>query len=717
MAQQQIDWSKLPDQSAEIDLSGLPDQEESIPKVNTPARSTWSLLTDPIEKRTTQGGFFDAIKALPDIGRNLWEHPKETLGGFGQGVMEGIKSFSPLDIVDAATIPFGGPKLKIAQKVLSGLVAGKGVEHIAEGDTLTGTAEVLGGGLGLKGFGKGAKPIAKVADDVPVKVEAEIPKVETPIVKEAIQPDLPLQEVPVKTPIDKLIEATEKSKPLNKLQAQIYSIEKSRRLGQMKNIEGGGQKGAQERMSQLAGEHTKVSIEPLKLDQTDVDELYDIINKHPASIGFSEAQSISGLTRLLNGQVPRNSEIEQLRKVFGDEFALTLRKNLPIIDKTKGFIQEAVNLPRAIMASSDFSAPLRQGLGLFHRKEYWTSFDDMFKSFGSDKAFRAVQESIQSQPNFKLAQDSNLSLTDLYGLSNREEQFMSTWAERIPIMGRGIRASNRAYVGFLNKLRADTFNSLVNNLEKAGLKPHENLILTKELAAYINTATGRGSLGKLEAHANTLNSVLFSPRLQASRLQLLGKPFMPSTYMKMNPAIRKEYLKTLFSMAGVGTAVVELGKLAGGKVINDPTSSDFRKLKIGNTRLDPYAGMQQYLVAASRLMTNEQTSSNTGRTYELGGKFGSPTRLDVAGRFVESKLNPVLSFATTMLRGKDFTGQPVHVQTEIANRFIPIIVQDVLELAQEDPNMIPLAIPASFGMGMQTYSGKEPKGIGALLRP
>jgi hypothetical protein len=150
----------------------------------------------------------------------------------------------------------------------------------------------------------------------------------------------------------------------------------------------------------------------------------------------------------------------------------------------------------------------------------------------------------------------------------------------------------------------------------------------------------------------------------------------------------------------------QLARMSGATVESDPTSSDFGKIKIGNTRLDPFAGFQQYAVLANRLLQGRTKSSISGREYNLGEEFGRPTKLDVLGRFAEGKLHPVLSFATGMLRGKDFTGQPFNVPAELGNRLVPIIMQDIYELANEDPTLLPLAVPSAFGMGIQSYESE-----------
>lgn len=393
-----------------------------------------------------------------------------------------------------------------------------------------------------------------------------------------------------------------------------------------------------------------------------------------------------------------------------------------LADVKKGSITaEALNFPRSVMASMDFSAPLRQGLGLIHKKQFWTSLDDMFKSWGSEEGFRQVQQSIADKPLFRprqtpagkplpsFAESVGLKLTDLTDLSSREEALMSTWAEKIP----GVRRSNRAYTGFLNKLRADTFESLIDQGKIFGADGQTNIPLAKELANFVNTASGRGNLGRLEQSATALNSVFFSPRLIASRLQMLN----PMYYVMANPMVRKEALKSLFAIAAAGNIVTQLGKMAGGTVEADPTSSDFGKLRIGNARLDPYGGFQQYIVAANRLVQGRIKSSTTGNEYNLGEKFGRPTRLDVVERFGESKLNPALSFAVGILRGKSYTGQPFDVPEEIASRFIPIFLQDLKTILTEDPRILsipesvhpenlPMVIGSLFGMGSQYYESK-----------
>lgn len=399
----------------------------------------------------------------------------------------------------------------------------------------------------------------------------------------------------------------------------------------------------------------------------------------------------------------------------------------PVIDaKKSSMLAEALNLPRALESSVDLSAPLRQGLGLIHKPAFWKALGPMMKSWGSEDAFQEIQKSIADRPLFKprvgpngttlpsFAEDAGLKLTDLTDLSKREESIMSNWAEKVP----GVRPSNRAYTAFLNKLRADTFESLIQDGKIFGADGETNLPLARGLADFVNTATGRGSLGKLENSAVALNSVFFSPRLIASRLKMLN----PQYYIMAQPMVRKEALKSLMSIAGVGLTLGQLAKMSGlGTVESDSASADFGKIKVGNTRIDPFGGFQQYVVAAQRLMPEldklgldiggRMKSTTTGKEYKLGTPgFGKSDRADVALRFARGKTNPALGFAWALMAGqKELSGQPMNftsmnpMTNAISQRFIPMLLQDLYEIGTKEPQHLPAIIPDAFGMGVQQY--------------
>jgi hypothetical protein len=398
------------------------------------------------------------------------------------------------------------------------------------------------------------------------------------------------------------------------------------------------------------------------------------------------------------------------------------------------WMREIYNLPRGVVTTLDFSAPFRQGFPLIHRKEWRNAIPSMFKAAWKEENFNRIMDDIQRKPLFQLgmdpdtgkalpsfAQRAGLNLSDLVSLGGREEATISRLAEKIPIFGPLARGSNRAYTAYLNKLRADTFESLVDDAAKSGLDPMNNEKLAKGFADYVNTATGRGPLrfdyptaGKegikwqeanLEKNLGLFNATLFSPRLIAARMRMLN----PATYLAAEPAVRKEYLKSALSTAGAWMTVAGLAKLAGAEVGTDSNSADFMKVKVGNTRLDPGGGFQQFLVAASRLASGKTTSSTTGKTTELGRGYRAPTEKDVVEQFITGRMHPFLKFAYDIGSSSDY--KPTHLGDRTLQLFTPLIIQDAVELAKEDPRLLPMLGPAAFGMGTQTYEqGKFRKG-------
>ena len=445
-----------------------------------------------------------------------------------------------------------------------------------------------------------------------------------------------------------------------------------------------------------------------KLSQLDIDDIFNQVKNSPLLNDWDKITARQSLVKLFGkagGTVPTEGELTLLNRVFPKEFTNALLSKKPFVDKLKDTIFQITNIPRSVMASYDLSAPFRQGAFLLpkqaitHPIRTFKTFVNMFKQFGSEKAFNGLQESIIRRPTFKLMQEAKLALSQMDDiLSLREEKFMSSWAEKIP----GVRASGRAYTGFLNKLRADVFDDLVKSAENLGLNPSKNIDLLREIGNFINLGSGRGSLGKLQGAANALNTFFFSPRLMSSRLTLLN----PAYYVKADHFVRKEALKSLLTFAGTGLTILGLAKANGLDVGTDPRSSDFLKIKIGNTRIDIGAGFQQYLRIAGQLISGQYVSSTTGKVITLGEGYKPLTRYDILFRQIESKEAPLFAFATDLLRGQDFAGRELDLKSEVAQLFIPMVMQSVYDIMKDDPSLLPLSVFGFFGVGLQTYQGK-----------
>jgi hypothetical protein len=224
--------------------------------------------------------------------------------------------------------------------------------------------------------------------------------------------------------------------------------------------------------------------------------------------------------------------------------------------------------------------------------------------------------------------------------------------------------------------------------------------LAKDIATVVNTGTGRGSLGKFERAGPALNAFFFSPKLMASRLQMLN----PIYYMKLDKFARVEALKQTLSTAGAGLTILGLAKMAGATVGTDIRSADFGKVKIDNTRFDIGGGFLQYLRLAGQLWTGKVVSSTTGKVSTLGEGYKPRTRLDILMSAIQYKEAPVFSFATSLLKGQEAFGGEFKLTSEIGKRFIPMIIQDMVEVYKDDPSLLPISALGIFGIGLQTYN-------------
>lgn len=361
-----------------------------------------------------------------------------------------------------------------------------------------------------------------------------------------------------------------------------------------------------------------------------------------------------------------------------------------------------LNLPKTAMSTLDFSAPFRQGWGMMSRKEFWSNYADMFKAAFSEKQFRNMQADIISRPTYQTMKQAGLRITTLGDkLSQREEQFMSSLLDKVP----GVRGSERAYVIFLSKLRADVFDNLLKASELRGESVAPGSQSTKDLASVVNNFTGAGAIGKGDKYGNAvpvLNATLFSPRKLSATIGMLN----PVNYLnpKISRTARMAAFRQLIGSLLISSTVLGLAKISGAGTEEDPTSSDFGKIQAGGTRYDVTGSNGSYAVLLARLMSNKTKSTTTGKITELGKGYKAATRADLIVKFARNKLSPTASFVADFLYGSDAIGQPFKVSSAVLNRIKPLIISNVIETAKKDPaSVLPVLLAEMFGVGTQTY--------------
>jgi len=237
----------------------------------------------------------------------------------------------------------------------------------------------------------------------------------------------------------------------------------------------------------------------------------------------------------------------------------------------------------------------------------------------------------------------------------------------------------------------------------------------KALANWYNVASGGGNIGQNPI----LNRIFWAPRFVVSRVQT---PYYMLKYAA-DPATRevgKIAAKDMAKTVVAGFTFMKAAELAGMKVGWDPTSTDFGKVSVGNTHIDPWGGFQQPAVLAARLFLDQYTSSSGKKSSLSEGGFGATSFGDLIQRFQESKYGVGPSLLMAWGSGKDFTGTPfgprggqTPEETAAAlasGRAVPMSWADVVAAIKDD-----LENGTSTERGLPAGTLGAVAGVGSLL--
>jgi hypothetical protein len=407
-------------------------------------------------------------------------------------------------------------------------------------------------------------------------------------------------------------------------------------------------------------------------------------------------------------------------------------ENMSPAERAWDYTKETANLSRALMTTADLSAVFKQGgTAVFsHPVLAKEAAKEMLGAMLSAKSEFETAEAIRQDPMYQFAIMAGLEITEEDGaITKQEEAFAGRWArEGIGKQGTKLNeasrkiltpvtASARAYITFLNGIRFRLFKHFVSNLGKGG---QVTLDEAKVLAMFINVSTGRSKLGPAMKWAESLNMVFFAPRYVLSRFQYLTLPFWLMANKNVSGRVKKtiamEYARHAVGVASFLTLAVALGSLMAGDdeeaptVELDPRSSDFMKLKIGETRIDPMSGFSQVITFISRVVSGQKKTSS-GEIVDLRGpgvKYGQDDTADVIANFVRTKLAPIPGAAVDIVSGKNVVGQEVTPIGAVANMFVPLSLREIKDtmVSRGIPEGTAISLLSLLGMGVSTYGPK-----------
>lgn len=369
-------------------------------------------------------------------------------------------------------------------------------------------------------------------------------------------------------------------------------------------------------------------------------------------------------------------------------------------------LKEAAGFSKAMKATLDNSALLRQGWkNLFAHPEIWQknarqSFVDLVQQFGGKAVLDDVQADVISRPN---ALNGRYQRAGLH-IQSPEEAFPSTLPEKIPGFRRVYKASEAAFTGFQYRMRADVFDKYMQIAARSGVNVDDPVQL-KSIGRLVNELTSRGDVGKAGEVANL---AFFSLRKMKADFEFLTGHNLDKG---VTPFVRKQAAVNLLKVASGTAAVLGIANaVRPGSVEWDPRSSDFGKIKIGDTRFDVTGGMGSMLTLGARLALQSKKTGAVVAPINTG-KYGATTGQDLVVNFFSNKLSPAAGLARDLLRGQTFKGDKPTVANEADALLTPLPIANAVELLQA-PNGAPVLagmLADALGVSVNTYTQKPPK--------
>ena len=429
---------------------------------------------------------------------------------------------------------------------------------------------------------------------------------------------------------------------------------------------------------------------------------------------FDWANTLDAFRNLaLEGKLPRPFEVRLFEEVFGPDIATALAKKEGL--NLWREIGALINLPRTNLTILDHSMVLRQdvitALNPRWAKETARSFGTSIRALRSREIAESIEAAMRETPEYMLAKQHGVDFSILRGstfagveepfIGAAESTYVGRFARRI---NPGIELSERVATVYLNQKRMKLFSRFVQEVEKSG-QPLTDDVLDR-LGETVNVLTGRAKFpAGLRPALPVLNAIFFSARLNLSRVKapaMIAQSLLGGGNRTAGLAMARE----MATFIGTGATILGAVKASGlAEVELDPRSTDFAKIKVGNTRVDPWGGFQPFVRYIAQAAARE-------RKTEMG-EFVPISVKDTVWRFLRNKFSPQAGIATKLITGETQLGEEVNVaeidtwKDMAMESFIPLFIQDVKDAYREmGMKGIALAAPGVLGVNVLSYTSR-----------
>jgi hypothetical protein len=410
---------------------------------------------------------------------------------------------------------------------------------------------------------------------------------------------------------------------------------------------------------------------------------------------------------MLEHKLPEKSEIKIMEPILGKDI---VNKFLGIAEKKRksgltagqkiveGMV-EFLNIPRATLASWDVSFAGRQGImAVFKEPKLWAkSVSSAWRAYLSPEYATFLDMNLRNDPRFDFSTKVMKVKYKEAGTSDTVEMFASRLARKIP----GVRASERAWVAAANHLRLKWAYKIIDQWQGKGRSKKD----FHEMGQIINHLTGEGNIKALKKYKHLLNIVFFAPAWTQAGIQKWTDFNVVEIIKdrKISPA-KKVLAQTLITGVGTGLAVLYLLSLIKGVDVEpDPRSTEFGKIKIGDTRFDFFGNDTRIARLVAQLIY--------GKRKTQGGDFSDAERMDVIVKWLQTKLSPAAGLAVDLYSGEDFKGKILEPTLETGveqtlERSVPLFIQDLYDAIKYngyDMTSGLVAVSAFHGVGVLTY--------------